>query len=156
MDCRMEISMTKKVLKNTAILISVLALSYGVGFLLQYVFDIWEHITTVFVFAVFLVSLSTDGYVYGIITTFAGVIAVNYAFTDPFFDFDFSAPAKIFSAAVMLIISLLTSTFTIQLKRWQMLKAEGEMERMRANLLRAVSHDLRTPLTTIYGASSSI
>ena len=27
---------------------------------------------------------------------------------------------------------------------------------MRANLLRAVSHDLRTPLTTIYGASSSI
>lgn len=27
---------------------------------------------------------------------------------------------------------------------------------MRANLLRAVSHDLRTLLTTIYGASSSI
>ena len=27
---------------------------------------------------------------------------------------------------------------------------------MRANLLRAVSHDLRTPLTTIYGSSSAI
>lgn len=27
---------------------------------------------------------------------------------------------------------------------------------MRANLLRAVSHDLRTPLTTIYGASSAL
>lgn len=27
---------------------------------------------------------------------------------------------------------------------------------MRANLLRAVSHDLRTPLTAIYGATSTI
>lgn len=27
---------------------------------------------------------------------------------------------------------------------------------MRANLLRAVSHDLRTPLTSIYGACSTV
>jgi two-component system sensor histidine kinase KdpD len=139
--------MLKKILKDIAIMVGVLAFSYGSGFLLQYVFDNWEHITTVFVFAVFLVSLFTDGYVYGIIATFAGVIAVNYAFTDPFFDFDFSAPAKIISAVVMLIISLLTSAFTTKLKKWQALKAEGEKERMRANLLRVVSHDLRTPLT---------
>ena len=37
-----------------------------------------------------------------------------------------------------------------------MLKKESEMEKMRANLLRAVSHDFRTPLTTIYGASSAL
>lgn len=41
-------------------------------------------------------------------------------------------------------------------EKWQEIKAEGERERMRANLLRAVSHDLRTPLTTIYGSSSAI
>lgn len=35
------------------------------------------------------------------------------------------------------------------------LLAETEKEKMRANLLRAVSHDLRTPLTGIIGASSS-
>jgi two-component system sensor histidine kinase KdpD len=34
------------------------------------------------------------------------------------------------------------------------MKAEAEKERMRGNLLRAVSHDLRTPLTGIYGACS--
>jgi len=33
---------------------------------------------------------------------------------------------------------------------------ESEKEKMRSNLLRAVSHDLRTPLTGIYGASSAI
>ena len=32
---------------------------------------------------------------------------------------------------------------------------EAEKEKLRANLLRAVSHDLRTPLTSIIGASSS-
>ena len=33
---------------------------------------------------------------------------------------------------------------------------ESETEKMRANLLRAVSHDLRTPLTSIYGACSTV
>ena len=33
---------------------------------------------------------------------------------------------------------------------------ENERERMRANLLRAISHDLRTPLTGISGAVNVI
>lgn len=33
---------------------------------------------------------------------------------------------------------------------------ESEKEKMRSNLLRAISHDLRTPLTSILGASSAI
>ena len=33
---------------------------------------------------------------------------------------------------------------------------ESDTEKMRANLLRAVSHDLRTPLTSIYGACSTV
>ena len=148
--------MKKRVLKNVAIMLASLLLSYGVSFLLQNVFDIGEHINSVFIFAVFTVSLLTDGYIYGIVTTLAGAISINYAFTYPYFYLDFSASESIFSAIVMLVISLLTSALTTKLKKWQELKAEGEKERMRANLLRAVSHDLRTPLTTIYGASSSI
>jgi len=54
----------------------------------------------------------------------------------------------------MSIIALLTSALTSENKRQQLLKTENEKERMRANLLRAVSHDLRTPLTSIYGSSS--
>lgn len=49
---------------------------------------------------------------------------------------------------------LLQDVLTTKVKRSEEIKAIGEKEQIRANLLRAVSHDLRTPLTTIYGASS--
>ena len=146
----------KTTLKNSALMLLIMSAAFGISFLLQDVLDISEHITTLFAFAVFLISLVTDGFWYGIIATVLSVIAINYAFTYPYFNMDFSVPENIFSALVMLIISFLTGTLTTKLKKWQRLKAEGERERMRANLLRAVSHDLRTPLTTIYGASSSV
>jgi two-component system sensor histidine kinase KdpD len=50
----------------------------------------------------------------------------------------------------------MTSTLTTKIKQQEKIKAESERERMRGNLLRAVSHDLRTPLTSIYGATSAI
>jgi two-component system sensor histidine kinase KdpD len=131
-------------------------MSVAVSFLVERVFLVSEHVSTVFAFAVFLVSLLTDGYVYGMVETALGVLFINFAFTLPYFHFDFSARGSIFSAVIMLIISILTSALTTRLKKWQHLKARGEEEMMRANLLRAVSHDLRTPLTTIYGSSSAI
>ena len=146
----------KKHLSDIMITVGVIASAIGISFLLQGVFSVWEHVTTVFVFAVFIVSIFTDGYIYGIAVTCTGVLFINYAFTFPYFYVDFSAPASIFSAIVMVIIALMTNALTAKLKKWQTLKVEGEKEMMRANLLRAVSHDLRTPLTTIYGSSSAI
>lgn len=146
----------KRYVMEALLTLLILAGAFGLSILLQNVLDISEHVTTLFAFAVFLISLATEGFWYGVVSTLASVIAINYAFTYPYFNMDFSVPESIFSAIVMLIISLLTSTFTTGLKSWRALKEEGESERMRANLLRAVSHDLRTPLTTIYGASSSI
>jgi two-component system sensor histidine kinase KdpD len=146
----------KNYIKDSALTLLIMSIAFGICALLHNVLDISEHITTLLVFAVFIISLLTNGFIYGIISTLISVIAINYAFTYPYFNVDFSVPESIFSAIVMLIISFLTSTFTTKLKKWQTLKAESEKERMRANLLRAVSHDLRTPLTTIYGASSSI
>ena len=144
------------ILKNTAIMLAVMAISFLVSIVLKDVLVIQEHVTTVFVFAVFLISLLTDGYVWGVISTLFSMLAVNYAFTFPYFAFNFTIPENVFSAIVMLIVSLLTSTLTTKLKMWETIKKEGEVEIMRANLLRAVSHDLRTPLTTIYGSSSAI
>ena len=106
----------------------------------------------IFVLGVFLVSWRTQGYFWGVAASLISVLAVNWAFTYPYWAFDLISPECISSAVVMLIVSTMTGALTTRLKRVEKLKAEAETERMRGNLLRAVSHDLRTPLTSIYGA----
>lgn len=145
-----------KHIKDLCITIGALVLAFGTSLLFQYIFDVQEHITTVFVFAVFLISLLTDGYMYGIFASFIGTVAVNYAFTFPFFALNFTIPINGISGLVMIIISILTSALTTKLKHHEIDRIENEKERVRANLLRAVSHDLRTPLTTIYGSSTTL
>ena len=152
--------MKKKSLKRWIVDLGICAamfvISVAVGVTLGEVFAIREQITAVFIFSVFLVSLLTDGYASGIIMTVLSVVFINYAFFPPFYGFDFTLPENVLSTVIMLVISLGTSTLTTLLKRGQTYKARSEREMMRANLLRAVSHDLRTPLTTIYGSSSAI
>lgn len=143
-------------IKNILVTIAILCISFLLSLLFQNVFDVNEHITTVFVFAVFLISLLTDGYVYGLAAAIVGTIAVNYAFTFPFFALNFTIPVNLISAVIMIVIAVLTGTLTTQVKRNEAIKAESEKEKMRADLLRAVSHDLRTPLTTIYGSASTL
>ncbi len=133
----------------------VLAICFVCSVILDYL-HISEQITTAFAFAVFLISLMTDGYVYGLAAAAAGVLLVNYAFTFPYFAFDFASTSNFISALVMAVISVMTSALTTKVKHQETVRAEAEKERMRANLLRAVSHDLRTPLTTIYGSSCAL
>lgn len=152
-------TMKEKVLKhikNILVMLIALGAAFAVSVLLQNILSMKDQITAIFVFAVFLVSLITDGYLYGILTAFLGMIAVNFAFTFPYFAFNFTIPENLISALIMIVISVMTSALTTKLKKWQEVKVESEHEKMRANLLRAVSHDLRTPLTTIYGSSSAI
>ncbi len=119
-------------------------------------FDTKTMTPMIFVLGVFLVSWRTQGYLFGVIASFVSVLAVNWAFTYPYWAFDLISPECISSAVVMLIVSTMTGALTTRLKQQEKLKAEAEKERMRGNLLRAVSHDLRTPLTSIYGSTSVI
>ena len=148
--------MIVKKIKDFIFTLICLACAFGLSILFQYKFDVEEHITTVFVFAVFLISLVTEGYFFGIISAFIGTVAVNYAFTFPYFAIDFVTPVNLISGIILIAIAILTSALTTKLKLHEATKAESEKERMRANLLRAVSHDLRTPLTTIYGSSTTL
>ena len=98
----------------------------------------------------------TDGYWWGVAGSVISVLAVNFAFRTPYFAFNFTIPENIFSGVVMLVVSFMTSTLTTRVKKQEQLRMESETEKMRANLLRAVSHDLRTPLTSIYGSCSTV
>ena len=98
-------------------------------------------IPAVFALAVLLIALLTTGYLYGICSALISVLAVNYAFTFPYFKLNFSMPENLISAIILIVITLITSTLTTKIRRWESLRSENEKEKMRANLLRAVSHD---------------
>lgn len=134
----------------------MLLLAFVASLLVKLVFNTPSLIPMIFVMGVFQISLKTQGYFWGVTSSLLSVLAVNYAFTFPYYAIDFITPESLFSAVVMLLVSIATGTLTTQVKVQEKIKAEIEMERMRANLLRAVSHDLRTPLTSIYGASSTV
>ena len=108
----------------------------------------------VFILAVSLIARCTRGYGWGVAASVLGVLCVNVIFTYPYWEFDMSLTGYPLTFAAMLIVSLIISTLTSRVKRQEELRLAMEMEKMRANLLRAVSHDLRTPLTSIIGASS--
>lgn len=145
----------KKIIKNSLLSLSILFLAVALSVLFQKL-GVSEHITTIFVFAVFLISLMTEGYFYGLASSIGEMLAVNYVFTYPYFAFDFNIPVNLISAFIMISVSIVTGMLTTKIKQYETEKAENERERMRANLLRAVSHDLRTPLTTIYSANSTL
>ena len=81
---------------------------------------------------------------------------MNYAFTYPYFAFNFTITGYPLTFLTMFAVSLVVGMLTDRVKRQERVKAEAEKEKMKANLLRSVSHDLRTPLTSIIGSSSAV
>ena len=146
----------KHILVDSLFTAVTLALMFLLNLFLVREFDTKTMTPMIFVLGVFLVSWRTQGYIFGIVASLISVLAVNWAFTYPYWAFDLISPECISSAVVMLIVATMTGTLTTRLKQQEKLKAEAETERMRGNLLRAVSHDLRTPLTSIYGSCSAI
>lgn len=115
-----------------------------------------RHVPLVFILVSLVVSLLTEGYFYGVLSAFTGVITANYTFTFPYAKLDFSLAGYPLTFFTMLAVSVVVCTLTTRLKLQEKLKSEAEKERIRANLLRAISHDLRTPLTGISGAISAV
>ena len=73
------------------------------------------------------------------------VLAVNWAFTYPYWAFDLISPECISSAVVMLIVAVMTGTLTTKIKQQEKMTAEAEKERMRGtgslHLRRLLCHD---------------
>ncbi|HBA68455.1 MAG TPA: sensor histidine kinase [Lachnospiraceae bacterium] len=120
------------------------------------------NVALLYILALILIARITDGYFWGIFASMTGVVCVNFLFTYPYWALNFTLAGYPVTFIVMLAISFMTSAATTHMKQqMQMLSEreqlliEAEKEKVRANLLRAISHDLRTPLTSIIGSSTS-
>ena len=110
----------------------------------------------VFVLAVLLTARCTEGYFYGMFASIVSVFGVNYAFTYPYFEFNFTLTGYPFTFLTLFAVSMVVGMLTEQVKRQERLRSVADQEKMKANLLRSVSHDIRTPLTSIIGSSNVV
>lgn len=146
----------KQWMKDGIFSIIILFGSFFLTLFLEFYFETQSLIPMIFVLGVFLISVRTKGYFWGIASSIISVLAVNYVFTFPYYAFDLITPECLSSAIVMLIVSITTGALTTKIIKQEKIKADIEREHMRANLLRAISHDLRTPLTSIYGSCTAV
>lgn len=59
-----------------------------------------------------LVSRFTDGYLFGLLSSVVGVIGINYIFTFPYYQLNFTISGYPLTFLVMLIVSVVVSTLT--------------------------------------------
>lgn len=145
-----------RTLRNWTISLLILAGAFVLCTYLKHLSTNDVHVPLIFVLAVLLISLTTDGYFYGVLASLASVIGVNWAFTYPYMKINFSIAGYPMTFLVMLAVSIVISTLSTRVHEHEKLRHETQQAELRANLLRSISHDLRTPLTSIIGSISTV
>ena len=113
-----------------------------------------SYVAVIFLLDVFLTAMLTEGYLFSVLSAVMGVLAVDYAFTEPYWRVSFVVTGFPLTFIVMMFISVATGMITSRARRAAFMAREAERQKTYANLLRAVSHDIRTPLTGIVGATN--
>ena len=133
-----------------------------------------ENILMLFIVSVLLVAYCTDGYRFGAVASLMSVMAFNYLFTEPIPTFSISRQDDVILLFFFLMAALIASDLTARFRKQaevagkneklakqlaleqERIRFAMEKEQLRSSLLRSISHDLRTPLTGIAGASGLI
>jgi two-component system sensor histidine kinase KdpD len=128
------------------------------GFAMRARFDL-VNIAMVYVLAVVFVALRfTRGP--AVMTAILSVAAFDYFFVPPRGTLTVDDVQYLLTFAIMLAVALVVSHLVESVRRraaaQAALEVEAETERIRSALLASVSHDLRTPLAIMAGASSSL
>lgn len=113
-----------------------------------------SYVAMLFLLDVFLTAMLTEGYLFSILSAVLGVLAVDYVFTPPYWQVSFVITGFPLTFFVMMFISVATAMLTSRARRAAAAAREAERQKTYANLLRAVSHDIRTPLTSIVGITN--
>lgn len=147
--------------------IGMIAVATGVGNIFWEVGLSDANITMVYILGVLIISMITTHQIYSMVASLVSVVVFNYFFTLPRFTLHAYDKDYPITFVIMFLAAFLTGSLAARLKKLAIEneknareKAEAAMlaekEQMRANLLRSMSHDLRTPLTSISGNASNL
>lgn len=140
--------------RDTGIMLLSLVLTTGVCFLVHSIDESDISVVLIYLLNVVIISRLTKGYFYGIVSSFLSVLGINYVFIAPYFSLCFSLPTYPLTFIGMISITLIISAMTKTIEEYEKRRYQLRSEELRANLLRAISHDLRTPLAAISGSAA--
>lgn len=113
--------------RDATVMLLALFAAYAMVMLTQAVMGRIEGVAMlIFMLAVFVTSMYTEGYAWGVAASLISVLAVNFAFLSPYFAFNFTLSENLFSGLVMLVVSIMTSTLTTRIKKQEQLRMESE------------------------------
>lgn len=160
-------SKTFSVFKDSAICLVVLTAATLAGYAFK-AFQLADaDIIMLYIIAVLVISIFTSKMYFCLISSFVGVVLFNCFFTYPEFSLSAHDAGYPVTFVTMFITAFIAGTLANKLKR-NILIAEqnarekeeaallAQNEQLRANMLRSISHDLRTPLTSISGNASTL
>ena len=153
--------------KDSAICLVVLTAATLAGYAFK-VFQLADaDIIMLYIIAVLVISIFTSKMYFCLISSLVGVVLFNCFFTYPEFSFSVHDAGYPVTFVTMFITAFIAGTLANKLKR-NILIAEqnarekeeaallAQNEQLRADMLRSISHDLRTPLTSISGNASTL
>lgn len=110
--------LTKKniLLRNIFLTFGLLIVFTGIAYLFYILTNTSTNIAIVYILYVLLVARLTTGYTWGIIASIFGVIGVNYLFTYPFMQLNFTLTGYPVTFLCMLTVSVITSALTTHVK----------------------------------------
>lgn len=156
----LKIKSLEKPLADTLITVGTFIVSTGLCFALEGLDMEDLNYIIIYVLGILFTAVFTNGALYSSVLSVISVLAYNFFFTEPRFALRLSDRMYIFTFMLMFVVGISVSLITSELKHKmarineldvekEKLKSEAEREKLKATLLRSISHDLRTPLTTI-------
>lgn len=150
----------KKLVKEFLITIGFLSIATVIGMLLIYIGFTESNVTMVYLLCVLLISIFTNGYIWSVAGSLVSVVLMNFFLTEPRFTLHTYDTGYPLTCVIMLAASMLTGTLESKLKKHVRMSEQAAYRektlQLRANLLRTISHDLRTPLTSISGNANNL
>lgn len=153
--------------KDLGLCLFVLTAATLVGFAFN-AFSLTDaDIIMLYIIAVLVISIFTSKIQYCLMSSVIGVILFNYFFTYPEFSMSADDPGYPVTFVTMFITAFIAGSLANKLKRNIFIAEQNarekeeaallaQNEQLRANMLRSISHDLRTPLTSISGNASTL
>jgi two-component system, OmpR family, sensor histidine kinase KdpD len=164
---QMEKPNAKKIWFDIGITAASFAICTGICFLLDYFSVNNLNFLIIYILGVMFTAVFTDGFVYSTLLSILSVLGFNFFFTAPRYTFAVSDSSYLVTFLLMLAVGLAVSSITFQLKKRMaqvsslkiekaILQSDAEKEQAKTTLLQSVSHDLRTPLTTIKNGAQTL